>query len=198
MFGGFLWSLTAILYSVHAESCLDLECPDSPLQVAINTVDSMAPVSVVLVLIGLAGLVILVRHEGRLGRMGAVGVLASLVGALLLAVGIGAAASPADALRWLPLLVLPGVAATFGGFLLLGVAVLRSALLPRLSGSLLIAGSLALLASREDTAAALFSIPFGLAWIAVGHLMWTTRCPPGKDLPSPDSMGLGGFGKGLD
>ena len=59
----------------------------------------------------------------------------------------------------------------------------------------MIAGSLALLASKEDTAAALFSMPFGLAWIVVGHRMWSMGYPQRKHLPAPDFMDVNGFGK---
>lgn len=188
MLGGFLWSLAAVLHATEPETCIGLECRDVPLQAAIDTMDIITPASAVLVLAGLAGLVVLVRHEGRLGRTGVVGLFAATLGlSLLLVAWVGVAASLGDDFPWIPLLVLPGLAAAIVGFLLLGSSILRSGVLPRGSGMLLIAGSLVLFASNERTAAALLSIPFGIAWIVIGHLMWSWESPSGKYLPAPGS-----------
>lgn len=188
MLGGFLWSLTAILHSAEPQGCIGVECTIMPVQETTDLVDILTPTAALLVLAGLAGLVVLVRHEGRLGRAGAAGVAAGAAGlAVLLTAGIAAAVFVSDDLPWMPLLVVPGILATVVGFFLIGVAVLRSGVLPRWSGAILIVGSLILLAANEQTAAVLFSVPFGLAWIAVGHQMWSWKSPSGSHLPAIDS-----------
>lgn len=190
MLGGFLWALTAVMHSAEPETCIGLECKDVPLPAAIDIVDVMTQASVLLLLAGLAGLVVLVRQEGRLGKPGTVGAVLAMLGTgLLLVSGFSAAAFPDDDLPWIPFLVAPGLVAAVVGVILLGVAVLRSEVLPRRSGMLLIAGSLVLFASNERTAAALFSVPFGLAWIAVGNLMWAWTSPPGKRVLPIDPAG---------
>jgi hypothetical protein len=62
------------------------------------------------------------------------------------------------------------LALTVGGALL-GWTVLRSRVLPRWAGVLLILGLVPLFWANEQTDSILLAIPFGLAWIAVGTLL---------------------------
>ena len=57
------------------------------------------------------------------------------------------------------------------GFLLLGIALLRSGALPRWASTLLVVGTAAMLGFNDQNARALLAIPFGVAWIGVGFAL---------------------------
>lgn len=61
------------------------------------------------------------------------------------------------------------------GVLLLGIAILQAAVLRRWAGVLLAVGALSMLAFNDQNARVLMAIPFGLAWAAVGYVLWAER-----------------------
>jgi hypothetical protein len=75
-----------------------------------------------------------------------------------------------------PAFIIPGLLAVIAGFLLLGVAVLRSEALPRWAGVLLIVGALTMLGLNDQTWQALMAVSFGVAWVTVGYALWS--CEP--------------------
>jgi hypothetical protein len=70
-----------------------------------------------------------------------------------------------------PFFVIPALFAVVVGFLLLGVAVVRSKALPPWAGVLLAVGALSMLGANDQDWRVLIVVPFGLAWIAVGYAM---------------------------
>ena len=72
----------------------------------------------------------------------------------------------------MPQFVIPGLLAMVVGFLLVGIAILRSEVLPRWVAVLIIVGALAMLGANEQTARVLLMIPLGVAWVAVGYVLW--------------------------
>jgi hypothetical protein len=72
-----------------------------------------------------------------------------------------------------PYFVIPGVLALVVGFVLLGIAVLLAGVLPRWTAVLLVVGSLAMLGFNDQNAQALLAIPNGIAWVAVGYVLWS-------------------------
>ncbi len=73
----------------------------------------------------------------------------------------------------MPYFVIPGVLALIVGFVLVGIAILRAGVLPRWVAVLIIVGALAMLGANEQTARVLLMIPFGVAWVAVGYVLWS-------------------------
>lgn len=59
------------------------------------------------------------------------------------------------------------------GFLLLGVAALRSGTLPRWASVPLVVGALAMLGFNDQNWQALMAIQFGVGWMAVGYVLWS-------------------------
>jgi hypothetical protein len=59
------------------------------------------------------------------------------------------------------------------GFVLLGIAVLRTGVLPRWAAVFLVVGSLAMLGFNDQNAQALLAIPNGIVWVAVGYVLWS-------------------------
>ena len=57
--------------------------------------------------------------------------------------------------------------------MLLGVAILRAGVLPRWAAALLIIGAVALLGMNEQNTQVLLTIPFGVAWVAIGCVLWS-------------------------
>ncbi|MCA1848221.1 MAG: hypothetical protein LC704_04390, partial [Actinobacteria bacterium] len=57
----------------------------------------------------------------------------------------------------------------------LGLAVLQAKVLPRWAAVLLIVGTLAMLGFNDQNARALMAIPNGIAWVAVGYVLWSGR-----------------------
>lgn len=67
----------------------------------------------------------------------------------------------------MPYFVLPVLLALVVGFVLLGVVILRTGVLPRWCA--------ALLGMNEQTTRVLLAIPFGVAWAVLGAVLWTRR-----------------------
>jgi hypothetical protein len=136
----------------------------------------LALLAVLLLTVGVAGLVTHARHAGRFGRLGSIGLATGAVGAALLVIGglIQAVFSGGD-FPLMPFFVLPGMLALVVGFLLLGLALLWARVLPRWAAALLVVGALAMLGFNDQNWQALMAIPFGIAWVAVGHSLWSEK-----------------------
>jgi hypothetical protein len=132
--------------------------------------------ALLLIGLGVAAATIRVYHASGLGRIGGTGLLVRSIGAaLLLTSSIVQAIVFGGDFVYMPLLVIPGGLALIVGMLLLGIAVLRAAPLPRWVGALLIIGTLAMIGYNDQNARALMAIPFGIAWLAVGYMLWVGR-----------------------
>ena len=70
-------------------------------------------------------------------------------------------------------MVVPGLLALVVGFVVAGIAILRARVLPRWVAVLIVVGALAMLGANEQTARVLLMIPFGVAWVAVGYVLWS-------------------------
>jgi hypothetical protein len=181
--GGALWSLAAVLHSLKPRGCIADECQTRSMRES-GAVDGILTLSsMLLILAGAAGLVLLVRRAGRFGRAGRTGVVLAAAGfAVLLAASVVQALAFGGDFPLMPYFVIPGLLAAVTGFLLVGVTVLRAGVLPRWAAALLIAGAALMLVANEQTILVLLLIPFGVAWMVVGYLMWSepARLEPGR------------------
>jgi MFS family permease len=184
--GGLLCVLAAFLHSLEPSGCIGLECETRPMRSATGLVPALTPTAALLVLIGIAGLTLMARQSPRFKKLAGSGLISAAAGLALLFLGalIQAALFNGD-FPWMPLFVIPGVLGVIVGFALIGVFVLRSAVLPRWLGVYLVASSVVLLAANEQTAAVLLAIPFGLAVATVGFFMWNQGNHPYTKATAP-------------
>ena len=176
MLGGALWVVGTIIHASKPRGCIAQECAFRPMRETGALVGILTLLSVVLLAVGAAGLVILVRNAGRFGKAGKMGAFIGAGGAALLVIFtlIQAIFFGGDFVL-MPYFVIPGLLALVVGFLLLGVAILRAGVLPRWVAMLIILGALGMLGANERTARVLLMIPFGVAWVAVGYVLWSER-----------------------
>jgi hypothetical protein len=179
--GGLLGGLAALLHSLEPIGCIGWECETRALRSATGVVPVVAPVATILTLIGIAGLTWVARQAGRYKKLANAGVIYAAAGLAVLFLGglIQAVFFNGD-FPGMPFLVIPGLLAVTTGFVLIGVFILRSGVLPRWLGIFLLVSSVLLLAANEQTITVLLAIPFGLAVATVGVFMWTMG-----DRPSP-------------
>ena len=172
--GGLLCALAAVLHSLEPTGCIGLECDTRAMRSATGLVSVLGAVATVFILIGMAGLMVMARRSRRHRKLANAGLITAAAGfaILLLAALIQAVFFSGD-FPWMPFFVIPGLVAVIAGFVLIGVFILRSGLLPRWLGIFLVVSSVLLLAANEQTAAVLFAVPFGLAVATVGFFMWT-------------------------
>jgi hypothetical protein len=182
--GGVLWIAGAVLTALKPEGCIGDACalPGRSMRQSGALEAALSLAAVLLIAVGAVGVVLRARESGRLGTAGRIGLVLGLAGAaLLLTGGLAQALLFGGDFAYMPLVVLPGVAALVVGFLLLGVAVLRAGVVPRWAGVLLVVGALALLGFNDQNAQVLLAIPFGLAWIAIGTALWSgAGAPPAR------------------
>lgn len=135
-------------------------------------VTGLGAVAALLVLAGLVGLMLMARQSGRSPTLmnGGLAFVAAGFLVLLAAVSIQAAFFAGD-FSGMPYFVIVGMVSLIIGFILIGVFILRSGVLPKWLGVLLVASSVLLLAANEQTSAVLFAIPFQLAIAAAGFFM---------------------------
>lgn len=177
--GGLLCGLAALLHSLEPTGCIGMECETREMRSATGLVPFISPVATILILIGIAGLTWLARQAGRYKRLANAGVICAAAGLAVLFLGgfIQAVFFNGD-FPGMPFFVIPGLLAVITGFVLIGVFILRSGVLPRWLGIFLLVSSVLLLAANEQTITVLLVIPFGLAVATVGVFMWTMADRP--------------------
>jgi hypothetical protein len=199
--GGLLLAVATVLHPSQETPATILQA-----EVRLVAVHVLFTLSSLLVLLGLPGLY--GTESARMGRLGLVGFLLAFMGTTLVAVSgnfgfiapVLAAESPAtiDAINvYLPEMALDGVAfAGFVvGFVLFGLAMVKTATLPRSSGMLVAVGAPAQVfgfALAQTVSPALWTVAVlgsvalgvGLAW--PGYQLWQRRHP---DLQSPGRAG---------
>lgn len=168
MLGGVLWVASAILTALKPRGCIAEECAFRSMRQG-GVLDGVLFIAAVLLLAaGCAGLVSHARRRGGLGRLSRLGLYAVVAGAALGFIGVSL---NAWASGLVPFFVIPALFAVVVGFLLLGVAAVRSKALPPWAGVLLAGGTLSMLGANDQDLRVSMVIPFGLAWIAVGYAM---------------------------
>lgn len=176
MLGGVLWIIGAVIHASKPRGCVAEECAFRPMRES-GTLDGILMLlSLLLFAAGVVGLVILARSAERFGMTGKMGVVIGVAGAaLLVIVSLVQSIFFGGDFPLMPFFVIPGLLALVIGLVLLGVAILRSGVLPRWAAALLIIGALAMLGSNEQTVRVLLTIPLGVAWVAVGYVLWSGK-----------------------
>lgn len=172
--GGALGSLAILLHSLQPSGCVGSDCGAQSMRTASGLVTGLGSVAAILVLMGIVGLTFRARLSGRPPRLMHIGVGSAALGFLVLlaAVFLQAAFFDGD-FSGMPYFVVVGMVALIIGFVLIGIFILRSEVLPRWIGVFLVVSSALLLVANEQTSAVLFAVPFQLAIASAGYVMWT-------------------------
>ncbi len=175
MLGGALSVVSAAVIASMPRGCIGGECASRPMRDA-GIAGALLMLALLLIMVGAAGLVIRARNAGRFGVLGKTGAVLGAVGVALPVIGslIQGILYEGD-YPLMPYFVIPGLLALVVGFALLGIAVLRARVLARWVAVLLVVGSLAMLGFNDQNAQALMAIPFGIAWAAVGYVLWSNK-----------------------
>ncbi len=174
MLGGALWAAWAIVHALQPMGCVADECdlPGRSMREGSPLSSALLIAAVLALAAGVFGLVRHARALGRFGRIGRVGLAASGTGVVTVIIASLVQGIFFNNDFWaMPYLVIPAALALVIGCVLLGVAILRSGVLPRWAAALVIIGALALLGMNEQNAQVLLAIPFGIAWVAVGYVL---------------------------
>ncbi len=155
MVGGVLWMVVFTLFALR---------PSGPgVEPPYRSFEGLYLPNLVSVVLIVAGIVALhARLRSLYGRVGTAGFVLALVGAFVLVVS--GASWPWELIGAIALLV---------GSLLMGVAALGVNAPLRWGAIALVAGSLAFFLYNTETARVWFALPYGVAWIVVGYLLWT-------------------------
>lgn len=78
----------------------------------------------------------------------------------------------------MPVFVVPGLVALVVGLALLGWTILRSGILPKWLGAVLLFSAVLMLGTNEQTARVLLAAPFGLVWAAAGLALLPRHASP--------------------
>lgn len=179
--GGLFCVAAAVLHSLQPVGCVLAECDaGKPMRSGTPLVGALGTAATLLILIGIAGLAVLANKEGRHVRLAKAGLASTLIGFALLAVaGLIQGFFFAGDFPGMPYFVIPGLLAAVTGLVLIGIFIVRSRVLPKWLGVFLVVSSVALLAANEQTQTVLLAIPFGVAMIVAGYLMWSSGSHPG-------------------
>lgn len=178
--GGLFCAVAAVLHSLQPVGCVLAECDaGKSMRSGTPLVGALGTAATLLILVGIAGLTVLASKEGRHVKLAKVGLASTLVGFALLAVaGLIQAFFFAGDFPGMPYFVVPGLLAVVTGLVLIGIFIIRSRVLPKWLGVFLVVSSLALLAANEQAQTVLLAIPFGVAMMVAGYLMWSSGSHP--------------------
>ncbi len=187
MLGGALWVAFAVRLASLPEGCVGAECelPGRTMRPQDGIAAAVFLAAGVCTVLAVSGLLLRARAVGSLGRLGRAGLLLLGAGAVLLSAAllIQQFLYGGD-FPQMPAFVIPAGLALVVGFLLVAIATLRAGTLPRWASALLVVGTLSLLGFNDQNAQALLAIPFGIAWAAVGYVLWKGDLPGRADATS--------------
>ncbi len=175
MLGGTLWIAWAIVHALQPIGCVGDECylPGRSMRGGSALGSALQIAAVLALATGVWGLVSRARTMGGFGRLGSVGLIAITAGVVTVVIAGLVQGIFYNGDFWaMPYFVIPAALVLVVGFVLLGVAILRSGVLPRWAAALVIIGALALLGMNEQNTQVLLAIPFGVAWVTVGYVLW--------------------------
>lgn len=176
MLGGILWIGSAISTALKPIGCVADACyqPGRSMRESSALDGLLFIAALLLIMAGATGLLMRARATGRFGRMGRTALVVAATGITMI-VGAGLAQEIffAGDFPLMPFFVIPGVLALIAGFALTGIHIIRTSALPRWAGAALTVGALAMLVFNDQDARVLMGIPLGLAWIAVGYVLWS-------------------------
>jgi hypothetical protein len=178
MLGGALWIAWAAVHALQPMGCVGDECllPGRSMREGSTLGILLLFVAVLALAAGVWGLVRRAHEMGRFPRLGNIGLIISATGVgLLVIAGLTQALFYNGDFWAMPYFVLPAVLALVVGFVLLGLAILRSGVLPHWAAALLIVGTVAMLGMNEQNTQVLMAIPFGAAWAVIGYVLWAGR-----------------------
>lgn len=176
MLGGLLSASGVVLHSLAPEGCIGDECSVRAMREATGLVTGLQAVSAVLVAVGVIGLILVARRSGRSPRTVQSGLLFAAAGFLVLLSGVSIQVMlHGGDFAGMPYFVVTGMLSLTVGFVLIGIFILRSGVLPRWLGAALLFGAALLIAANEQTGAVLLAIPFALSIAATGYFMWTQK-----------------------
>lgn len=175
--GGVFWVSSALLTAAKPRGCIGGECEFRTMRETGALDSALFLLALLLFAVGTAALVARLRNTGGLGRLGRAALILAATGAALGAAGMVLNLWDSSLV---PAFIIPGLLAVIFGFLLLGVAVLRSGALPRWASALLVVGAVAMLGFNDQNWQVLMAIPFGIGWIAVGYALWSGAGEPSQ------------------
>jgi hypothetical protein len=179
MLGGLLCAVAAFLHNLEPIGCIGLECETRAMRSGTGIVALAGSAAALLILVGIAGLTVRARQSGRHTKLADTALVFAAFGFVLLFLGTFIQAVFFNGnFPGMPYLGLPGVLAVIVGFVLIGILILRSEVLPRWLGVFLLVSSIALLAANEQTVTVLLAIPFGFAIATAGYFMWSGAAKP--------------------
>ena len=176
MLGGALWVAWAIVHALQPMGCVGDECslPGRSMREGSPLGSALQLAAVLALAAGVWGLVSRVRALGCFDKLGSVGLIASTAGVVIIVIAGLVQGIFYNGDFWaMPYFVIPAVLALVVGFVLLGVTILPSGVLPRWAAALLIIGTLAMLGMNEQNTQVLMAIPFGVAWAVIGYVLWS-------------------------
>lgn len=179
LLGGVLIVAYAVIVASMPRGCIGDECAFWQMRDT-GSADALLLFGLLFVAAGAVGLMLRLREIGRFGWLGRSGGIVGAVGFVLLVLA-GVTGAITDGMSPLmPVFVVPGLLAVIAGLLLLGVAVLRTRVLPLWVDLLLIVSLLAMVGFNDQNWRALMAVPFGVAWVVVGYVLWSEKRAPAR------------------
>jgi hypothetical protein len=178
MLGGMLWIGSAISTAAKPVGCVADACslPGRSMRESSALDGILFIAALTLFMAGAAGLLLRARSTGRFGRTGRAALAIAVTGITLIVVaGLAQEIFFDGDFPLMPFFIIPGVLALIAGFALTGIHIMRTNVLPRWAGAALTVGASAMLVFNDQDARVLMAIPLGLAWIAVGYVLWSER-----------------------
>ena len=169
---GAAWVSAALVHASQPAGCVGDACAGAPMRESTTATAVLVGLAALFMLVSGFGLLLVVRRAGRLGWTGATGAALCAAGAATLALAVTLQELVADGdFEWMPWFVGPGVLLLAVGAVLVGWTVVRSPAVPHWVGASLIVGAALFALSHEQTAAVLLTVPFGVAWAAMGVVL---------------------------
>ncbi|WP_157769041.1 hypothetical protein [Pseudarthrobacter sulfonivorans] len=172
--GGLLLVAYAILMNVKPRGCIADECVGQSYRAAGPLESALALAAIGLMIATALGLYQMHRFEGRGARIVRI---ASLIAAASMLVGIlGLVINNVFFNSGLVyfLVAFPGILLAMLAFAVTGAGLMRSRVMPPWAGAMLILTSLLLLVHNDQNELILLVIPFGVTWMVLGGLLWST------------------------